>query len=73
MIIRDITGGNYRRSPDKIAVISGETRSTYRQLHERTNRLANALFALGLKKGDIISVFADLCGQYAEILCMSVK
>ena len=73
MIIRNITGGNYRRYPDKIAVISGETRYTYKQLHERTNRLANALFALGMKKGDILSVFADLCPQYPEVLCMSVK
>jgi fatty-acyl-CoA synthase len=38
--------------PDKVAVIHGERRYTYRQLEERVNRLASALRKAGLGKHD---------------------
>ena len=38
--------------PDKVAVIHGERRYTYRQLEERVNRLASALRRAGLGKQD---------------------
>jgi fatty-acyl-CoA synthase len=38
--------------PDKIAVVHGERRYTYRQLEERVNRLASALRRAGLGKHD---------------------
>ncbi|MBU4563206.1 MAG: AMP-binding protein [Proteobacteria bacterium] len=73
MIIRDITSGGAVRHPERAAVISGETRFTYRQLHQRSNRLANALAALGLVKGDIVSIYADNCAQYPEIAAACIK
>lgn len=42
--------------PDKIAVIHGDQRFTYREFGERINRLASALKARGLKKGDRVAV-----------------
>jgi fatty-acyl-CoA synthase len=41
--------------PDKIAVVDGERRYTYRQLAERSWRLANALRSAGLRKGDRVA------------------
>ena len=38
--------------PDKVAVVHGERRYSYRQLAERSWRLANALRSAGLGKGD---------------------
>src|SRR5437867_9326279 len=38
--------------PDKIAVVHGARRYTYRQLEERVNRLGSALRRAGLRKGD---------------------
>jgi fatty-acyl-CoA synthase len=38
--------------PDKTAVVHGERRYSYRQLADRSWRLANALRAAGLRKGD---------------------
>ncbi len=73
MIIRDITSGGARRHPERTAVISGETRFTYQQLHQRSNRLANALAGLGLNKGDIVSIYADNCPQYPEIAAACIK
>lgn len=41
--------------PDKVAVVYGHARTTYRELGERVNRLASALLAGGLKKGDRVA------------------
>jgi acyl-CoA synthetase (AMP-forming)/AMP-acid ligase II len=41
--------------PEKIAVVHGERRYSYRQLAERSWRLANALRAAGLAKGDRVA------------------
>jgi fatty-acyl-CoA synthase len=41
--------------PDKVAVVHGERRYTYRQLEERSNRLASALRRAGLGKLDRVA------------------
>jgi fatty-acyl-CoA synthase len=41
--------------PDKIAVVDGKRRYSYRELAERSSRLANALRAAGLAKGDRVA------------------
>src|SRR6516225_8176538 len=41
--------------PDKAAVVDGGCRYSYRQLAERSWRLANALRAAGLRKGDRVA------------------
>jgi fatty-acyl-CoA synthase len=42
--------------PGRVAVIHGERRMTYRDLHERSRRLASALAARGVGAGDTVSV-----------------
>src|SRR5947209_18880069 len=51
--------------PDKIAVVHGSRRYTYRQLEERVNRLASALRAAGLAKHDRV---AFLCPNIPPML-----
>jgi len=41
--------------PDKVAVVDGPRRYSYRELAERSWRLANALRSAGLKKGDRVA------------------
>ncbi|OFZ98282.1 MAG: acyl-CoA synthetase [Betaproteobacteria bacterium RIFCSPLOWO2_02_67_12] len=41
--------------PDRVAVIHGGTRFTYAQFYERSRRLAAALAARGVKRGDVVS------------------
>src|SRR6478736_2811437 len=41
--------------PEKIAVVDGDRRYSYRQLAERSWRLANALRSAGLSKGDRVA------------------
>ena len=42
--------------PDHLAVVCGAHRLTFSQVAERVNRLANALAALGLRKGDKLAM-----------------
>src|ERR1051326_4867915 len=44
--------------PDKLAVIDGERRFTYRQFGERVHRFADALRRRGIGPGDTVSVLA---------------
>jgi 3-(methylthio)propionyl---CoA ligase len=41
--------------PQRVAVIHGETRITYAKFHERARRLASALAAKGVKRGNVVS------------------
>ncbi len=41
--------------PDRVAVVHGERRHTYRELGERTGRLASALRGAGLEPGDRVA------------------
>ena len=44
--------------PDKIAVIHGSQRTTYRELYARSCRLASALIARGIGRGDTVAIVA---------------
>jgi acyl-CoA synthetase (AMP-forming)/AMP-acid ligase II len=44
-----------RYRPDHLALVFGEHRYTFRELNRRVNRVANALLAAGLKKGDKVA------------------
>ena len=44
--------------PDKVAVVHGERRITYREFGERVNRLASALAAAGIEPGDRVAFVA---------------
>ena len=44
--------------PDKVAVIDGERRFTYREFRERVHRLASALAARGIGRGDTVAILA---------------
>jgi len=48
-----------RRFPDKTALVCCGARSTYRDLEERSNRLAHALIALGCRRGERVVVYLD--------------
>jgi fatty-acyl-CoA synthase len=44
--------------PDKLAVIHGAFRFTYRELHDRCRRLASALRRNGVRRGDTVAIMA---------------
>ncbi len=49
--------------PEKISMIFVDRKITYREFQDHVLRLANALRALGIEKGDRVSVFMPNCPQ----------
>ncbi len=49
---------------DQPCVLWRDEEITYRQLNERINRVANGLKAMGIKKGDVVSVYLPNCPDY---------
>ncbi|MFC4562165.1 amino acid adenylation domain-containing protein [Nocardiopsis mangrovi] len=45
--LHELFSAQARRTPDSVAIVSGDDRLTYRELEERTNRLAHHLRGLG--------------------------
>jgi acyl-CoA synthetase (AMP-forming)/AMP-acid ligase II len=58
---------NVHENPDKLAVVFGEKRYTYRTFNDRVNRLANALLKEGVQKGDKVAYLLNNCSEFAEI------
>jgi acyl-CoA synthetase (AMP-forming)/AMP-acid ligase II len=62
------------RTPDKSAVelVSG-ARRTYAELDERTNRLAHALLAQNLDRGDRVALWLGNCLEYLDVYLACAK
>ena len=52
------------RLPNKVAVIDGERRFTYRQLDQHSDRFAAALAGLGVEKGDRVGLLMPNCAEF---------
>src|SRR5690606_4077501 len=62
----DLLSRARRLFPDRVGIVDGEVRRTYRELGERCDRLAAALRdELGVRPGDRV---AWLCGNTSELL-----
>ena len=57
MLIHEYLIETARRLPEKIALVSGNTRLKYSTIDEKSNRLARALIQIGCQKQDRIIVF----------------
>ncbi|MGA8951970.1 MAG: AMP-binding protein, partial [Xanthobacteraceae bacterium] len=58
MTIDQILPGTAKRLPNKTALIFGARMLTYSELERLTNQAANGLKALGVSKGDRVTLFA---------------
>ena len=59
--------------PERTAIISDEGRWTFKDLNERTNRLAAAMLNAGLKKGDRIAILLYNSSYFVEAYFAAVK
>jgi long-chain acyl-CoA synthetase len=62
-----------RSRPAHLAVVVGHERLTFRQLNARVNRLANALLAAGLGKGDKLATILPNCLEQLEVYLTATK
>lgn len=53
-----------REHPDKAAILYYGRAVTYRELDESSDRVANALAGMGIRKGDRVALFMENCPQY---------
>ncbi|WP_410620898.1 AMP-binding protein [Amycolatopsis sp. cmx-8-4] len=61
------------RLPDKLAVVSGDTRLTFAEFEAAANRCAHALAARGLRKGDRLALLSHNCWQYGVLAFATAK
>ena len=66
MLLRDVLSHAEKLWPDKVAIIDGDTRYTYRQAVERVRRSAAGLHSLGVRPGDNIAILANNSHRYWE-------
>jgi long-chain acyl-CoA synthetase len=59
MRLEDFLRATSRRLPGKTALVAGDERLSYRELDDRSNRLARALLSRGVARGDRVVVYAD--------------
>ena len=64
---------NAEKHPDRPALIWEDEVFTYRDLHTRSNQLANALGRLGIRKGDKVSLYMTNCVEYIEAIFALAK
>jgi acyl-CoA synthetase (AMP-forming)/AMP-acid ligase II len=67
MFIEDILKRDSKLFPNKVAVIIGNRRYTYKQFYERLIKIASALFDLGIRKGDRVAILSTNCIEYLEL------
>ena len=58
MLITDFLDRANRLYPDKVAIVDGARRFTYREFKERVDRLSNALLDLGIERGDRVCILS---------------
>src|SRR5215831_16813570 len=62
-----------RRFGDKVALVAGGARVTYRELDRASDRLAGALAQGGIARGDRVIVFMDNCREAAIAIFAALK
>ena len=67
MLCGDILRLSAQRHPAKTALICEGGEVTYGELEAASNRFANAVIGLGLKKGDRLAVMCSNIPQYATV------
>jgi acyl-CoA synthetase (AMP-forming)/AMP-acid ligase II len=60
LLVSSVLDAAVSATPGKVAVTLGDEMMTFAEMATRTNRLANALFGWGVRRGDRIAYWADI-------------
>jgi len=71
--IGEIINVNANKYPDKLALKDARRQLTFKQLNERTNKLANGILKSGIKKGDKLAILSNNCIEFMEIYVAAAK
>ena len=64
MNIKQILEKTAEEVPQKTAIVLGPERVSYQELDEHSNRIANALIGLGMKKGDHVAILMSCTPEW---------
>ncbi len=67
LTVADVVAAQARLQAEKVGARDSRRALSFRQWHERANRLANAFHGLGLRQGDRVAVLAYNCVEWLEI------
>lgn len=73
MRVEKFLGASAAKFPGKIAVAAGGSRLRYAELDQASDRLAHALAAGGIKRGDRVVVFMDNCWEAVAAIFAILK
>jgi long-chain acyl-CoA synthetase len=73
MRVEQFLTASARRFGDKVALVAGGTRMTYRDLDRASDRLAGALTARGIARGDRVAIFMDNCREAVIAIFAALK
>ena len=73
LLLGEVVARYARKYPDAEVIIFGEQRIRYKELDERVNRLANALRAEGIAKGDKVGTLMQNRAELLEIYFAAAK
>jgi len=71
--IGEIINVNAVKYPDKLALKDAKRQLTFKELNERTNKLANGFLKIGIKKGDKIAILSNNSIEFMEIYVAAAK
>jgi len=67
MNLRELVEKQAEKYQDKIFLYWKDTTVSYKQLNELTNKVANFLYDLGIRKGDKVSVYLPNMPEYVYL------
>ncbi len=73
MVVGDMIIRNARKYPEKIGIVSGDKRFTFKTINQRVNGIANGLIKMGIKKGDRVGALVHNSHQFIEIYFATAK
>jgi long-chain acyl-CoA synthetase len=73
MRVEQFLTASARRFGDKVALVAGGARLTYRDLDRASDRLAGALTAGGIARGDRVVIFMDNCREAVIAIFAALK
>lgn len=73
MNLGEIISRNAEKFPHKIGLKYQGLETSFRELNERINSVANTLLELGVKKGDRVAILAQNCPEYIESYFAAAK
>jgi acyl-CoA synthetase (AMP-forming)/AMP-acid ligase II len=71
--IGEIINVNANKYPNKLALKDKRRQLTFKQLNERTNKLANGILKNGIQKGDKIAILSNNCVEFMELYVAAAK